>query len=111
MAKMPDIKGPDRNKPVCYDPQEDRFITIDDLIAGRAAIVPLERLSDEQQKKLVVERNRVGGDYTVQAISGPARTREQVIAEIEADTEFGSMAVKAELMYLQDLLRQIEDAL
>jgi hypothetical protein len=111
MAKMPNIRGPDRNKPLCYDPQHDRLITIDDLIAGKAKIVSPDNLTRQQQKRLVMERYRAGPDHTVQTISGPARTRDQVIQEIEAESEFGRMAVDAELMYLGELLQQIEEAL
>lgn len=112
MAILPNIKGPARKKPVCYDPNEDRFITIDDLDAGKAGIVPLDRLTEEQLKRLVIERNRVGEDYKVQVDWGvPAMTRDEVIKEIEADTESGRLAVEADLMHVRDLLKQIEDEL
>lgn len=112
MAKMPDIKGRDREKPICYDPDEDHFITIDALSSGKAKFVPLDRLTPEQQKRLVIERNRLGEDYKVQLDwSMPPATRDDIIKEIEADTESGRMAVEAELMYLRDLQKQIEEAL
>lgn len=111
MPKLPDIRGRDRLKPLCYDPKEDRFITLDDLVEGRAKVVPLRLLDDEQTRQLVIERIRVGEDYTVQAISGPARTRDRVIQEIESGTDFGRRAVMAEIMYLEDLLKQIEAAI
>lgn len=111
MAEMPNIQGPDRKKPICYDPEGDRFLTIDEIIAGTGPLVPPDRLTAEQQKRLVVERNRVGSDYTVQNISGPARSRDNVVEQIEADTQFGRQAVAAEIMYLQDLVKQVADAL
>jgi len=112
MAKMPKIKGLARKKPVCYDPDQKRFITIDDLIDGKATIVPLDRLNRDQIRQLVIERNRIGENYTVQTDwAAPPQTRNAVIQAIEADTESGRMAVEAEVMYLRDLLKQIEEAL
>ncbi len=64
-----------------------------------------------QQERLVMERNRVGRDYTVQAISRPSQTRDDIIAEIEARSEAGTMAVKAEIMYLTEFLQQVDEAL
>jgi hypothetical protein len=112
MAILPEIKGLARKKPVCYEPQKDCFITIDDLDAGKAKIVPLDRLTDEQLKRLVIERNRVGEDYRVQNDwAAPPQSRDDVIKQIQADTESGRRAVQAEIMYLRDHLRDIEDAL
>ena len=108
MTLMPEIRGPDRNKPIYYDPTTDRFITLDDLEAEKGEIVPVDELTQEQQKRLVIERNRVGSDYTQQAISGPAQTRDEVIREIEAETESGRMAVQADIMYLRDLQKKIK---
>jgi len=107
MTLMPEIQGPDRNKPIYYDPNTDRFITLDDLEAEKGEIVPVDALTPAQQKHLVIERNRAGSDYTQQAISGPAQTRDEVIREIESETESGRMAVQADLMYLRDLQNQI----
>jgi hypothetical protein len=112
MTILPEIKGLARKKPVCYDPEKDRFITIDDLDTNKANIVPLNLLTDEQLKRLVIERNRAGEDYKVQTNwSEPPHSRNDIIKQIEDDTESGRMAVKAEIMYLHDHLRDIEDAL
>ena len=112
MTLLPEIKGLTRKKPVCYDPQKNRFITIDDLEANKANIVPLDLLTDEQLKRLVIERNRVGENYRVQTNwSEPSQSRNDIIKQIEDDTESGRMAVEAEIMYLRDHLKDIEDAL
>ena len=112
MAILPEIKGSARRKPVCYDPEADQFVTIDDLEAGNAKIVPLDRLSNEQLKRLVIERNRVGEDYKVQMDwTVPPYSRNDVIQAIEADTEEGRVAVQADIAYLGDLLKKIEAAL
>jgi hypothetical protein len=111
MPSLPDIKGPDRNKPLCYDPQRDKFIYYDELIEGTEKIVPLETLTHEQRKKLAAERNRAGSDYTAQVLSGAAHTRDEVTEDILAETDFGKMHTEADLSYLSDLLKQIEEAL
>jgi len=113
MTLLPEIKGPARKKPVCYDPEKDHFITIDDLEANKAQIVPLDILTDEQLKQLVIERNRVGEDYKHQANwTEPPKSPNDMIKQIEADTELGRVAVEAEIAYLRNrLLIDIEDAL
>jgi len=112
MGILPEIRGPARRKPVCYDPDTDHFITIDDLEAGRAKIVPLDHLSEEQLKRLVIERNRVGENYKVQMDWAAAPySKEDIITAIEADTEEGRVAVQADVTYLGGLLKQIEAAL
>jgi hypothetical protein len=111
MGKMPDVRGPDRPKPITIDPKTGRFITIDDIETRGVVPVPLDALSHDQLVRLVIERNRLGPDYTVQSISGPPLSRDQVMREIEAGTEFGRMAVQAELMALSELLDKIRAAL
>lgn len=111
MSGIPDIKGPDRKKPLCYDPKREKFILLDEIIKGDEEIIPLESLSQSDQKKLVIERNRVGPDYKMQSISGPPFTRDDIVAEIEKETDFGKTTVQAEISYLKDLLRQIKEAL
>ena len=112
MSLLPEIKGLIRKKPVCYDPKKNHFITIDDLEANKANIVPLELLTDEQLKRLVIERNRIGENYKIQTNwSEPPQSRNDIIKQIEDNTESGRMAVEAEIMYLRDHLKDIENAL
>jgi hypothetical protein len=111
MNEMPEIRGQARRKPLGYDPETGRFVTIDDLESGRARLVSLRRLTDEQKKHLVIERVRVGQESVQMGFSGPKLDAERMVAEIEADTQFGRQQVEAELMYLEDLLSQIESAL
>jgi len=111
MAKMPNLQGPDRDKPVCFDPEKNLFITIDDIFDKKATITPIDKLTEEQQKKLVVERLRRGADFTEQAISGPPCTRDEVVEHIEKDSEYGQMRTQVELSYLREFLKQIEDEL
>jgi hypothetical protein len=108
---LPRIDAQSVKKPIGFDPARGRFILFDDVVSGREAIVPLDRLTPEQLKQLVIERQRQGRDYTVQSISGPAKGRDDVIRAIENDEPFGRMTVEAEASYLNDLLAQIADHL
>lgn len=109
---LPDIKGQDRQKPLCYDPKRDKFILYDELIAGKERIVSLEQLTHEQLKKLIAERNRRGPDYKIQwGFSGPTYSRDDMIREIIAETDVGKAAMEAEISHLSDLLKQIEENL
>jgi hypothetical protein len=108
---MPKIEGPDRKKPLCYDPGRKKYITFDEIISGNEQIVPLELLSEEDRKQLVVERQRRGPDYKMQPMSGPMMTRDNVVEAIIRDEPIGRATVEAELSYLRDLLSQIKKAL
>lgn len=108
---MPKIEGPARRQPLCYDPERDKFISFDDIVSGREPIIPMERLSTEERKRLVVQRQRRGPDYRVRAMSGSSMSRDDVIQSILRDEAFGRAAVEAELSHLRDLLRQIEEAM
>jgi len=111
MSPLPDIKGPDRKKPLCYDPERRKFIYFDELIAKTEKIIPLERLSHEQLKKLIVERYRAGPDFTMQVLSGAKYTRNDLIKEIRKQTDIGKMTMEAEKSYLSELLEQIKESL
>jgi len=109
---LPDIKGPDRQKPLCYDPKRDKFILYDELRSGKERIVPLAQLTHEQLKKLVVERYRRGSDFKLQyGFSGPKLSRDDVAREIMAETDIGKALMKDEISYLSDLLKHIEENL
>lgn len=108
---MPKIEGPDRKKPLCYDPMRGKFITFDEIISGLEQIVPLDRLSSEDLTNLVIERQRVGPDYRVQAMSGSLTSRDDVVKAILRDEPFGRATVEADISHLRDLLSQIEEAM
>lgn len=108
---MPSIQGPDRNKPLCYDPHRKKFITFDEIISCTEPIIPPEQLSAEDLKRLIIERQRVGPDYKVQAMSGPVMSRDEVVQAISRDEPFGRATTEAELSHLRDLLAQIKEAL
>ncbi len=108
MSPLPTIDEANRAKPLSYDPKRDKFIYYDELVARTEKIVPLKKLTRAQLKKLVIERNRAGPDFTIQTPSGETRTRDDVVREISQETAFGKMSMEADVMYLNRLHRQIE---
>ncbi len=104
---LPDIKGPDRDKPLTYDPQRHKFITFDELVSGQEPAVPIESLSRDDLKKLILERQRLSPPYRVMDLNGNLMTREDVIRAIETDSDFGRLTLEAEASHLSDLLEQI----
>lgn len=105
---LPKIDRHNLRKPLCYDPRRKKFITFREITTGKEKIVPLEKLSQEEMKMLVVERQLKGPDYTMQAISGMPYTRDDVVKSILKEDEVGQMTMEAELSMLKELLHQIE---
>lgn len=108
---MPKIEGPDRKKPLSYDPTRDKLITYDEILDGAEPIIPIDRLTEPERAHLVIERQRAGPDYRVQAMSGSPLSRDDVIEAIRRGDEFGRATVEADLSHLRDLLAQIGNAL
>ncbi|MEN8149681.1 MAG: hypothetical protein ABFS86_07645 [Planctomycetota bacterium] len=108
---MPNIEGPARRKPLCYDPKRAKFITFDEILTGEERVIPLSNLEPGDLKKLVIQRQRTGPDYTVQTMSGPPMSRDDVVQAILDDEPLGHMTMEADLSHLRDLLEQIEEAL
>jgi hypothetical protein len=105
---LPRIDPENAKKPLCYDPERGSLVFYDEIVSGKAAIVPVESLSAAELKHLVIERQRRGPDYRVQAMSGPPMSRDDVIRAIEQDEEFGRITVEAERNYLRELLAEIQ---
>jgi hypothetical protein len=108
---LPKIDAANLKKPLCYDPDRKKFIFFDEIVSGEEKIIPVDELSDDDLKQLIVERQRAGPDYTVQAISGPPMSRDDVVQAIEKDQPFGSMTLEAEKTYLRHFLSEIEQGL
>jgi hypothetical protein len=102
------IKGLDPKTLVCYDPARKKAITYAEILSGKEKIVPIDSLSDDDLKRLVIERLRAGPDIKVQAISGKPYTREDLIQAIEEDQPFGRLTLEAEKAALRDLLARIQ---
>ena len=108
---MPEMDETQRRKPLCYDPERNKFIYFDEIISGEEKIIPPDTLSDRDKKKLIIKRHEESPDYKVQAISGPPLSRDDVIKAIEQDQDFGVITVQAEIAYLRDFLKQIQQNL
>jgi hypothetical protein len=104
---MPNIDLQNRKKPLAYDPTRKKFILYDDIVSGKEKIIPIDILSEPDLKMLIIERQKTGPDYTVQAISGVSMTRNDVIRAIEQDEPFGQMTLQAEKSHLRDLQHEI----
>jgi hypothetical protein len=104
VTKTNGMEDVNKDKPVCYDPSRKKFIYYDEITSGKENIIPLDTLSEDDIKKLVIERQKAGPDYRVQAISGPPYSRDEVIQAIEQNDPFGLVTVAAEISYLKGLL-------
>lgn len=105
---MPKFDEASLKKPLCYDPARKKFIYFREIAARKEPIVPVDSLSESDFRKLVIERQRAGPDYKVQAISGPPYNRDDVVRAIERDEPFGRVAMEAEKSALRDLLEEIK---
>ncbi len=104
---MPRINPGNLKQPLCYDPERKKFILFREIASGKEKIVPIEKLSPGELKLLILERQRKGPDYTIQAVSGPPYTRDDIVQAILRDEEIGKMTVEAEISMLKDLLQTI----
>jgi hypothetical protein len=108
---LPKLDSESAKKPLCYNPEKQKFIYYDDIISGKEKIVFPNELSDSEKKLLIIERLKQGPDFTMQAISGKPYNRDDIIRAIQNDEEIGRMTVEAETSMLNDLLRIISDNL
>jgi hypothetical protein len=104
---LPKIDAANLKKPLCYDPARKKFIYYADIVSGAERIIPVDTLSPEDRKKLIVERQKAGPDYKLQPMSGPLMTRDDVVKAIERDNPVGLTTVDAEVAYLGELLDEI----
>ncbi|MBN1569434.1 MAG: hypothetical protein JXA73_16430 [Acidobacteria bacterium] len=105
---MPVIDDENRKKPLCYDPSRSKFIYYDEIIARAEPIVFPSTLSQSDRKKLVLERQVAGPDYSTQTISGSRITRNDMVQMIQNDEGMGKTTVEAEISYLNELLAEIK---
>lgn len=106
---MSEMDETSRKRPLCYDPSRNKFILYDDIVSGKEKIIPVDSLSEDDLKKLVIERWRVLPKHKrVQAISGPALSPDDVIRAIEQDKPFGRDTLKAERSTLRDYLDDLQ---
>jgi hypothetical protein len=99
---------PSQKKPLCYDPVLDKFIYYQEIITGKEKIIPVDSLSDDDFKKLVIKRVRSGPEITGGPMTSPFHSRENTIKAIKDNTKFGQQTLEAEKSILRDLLAEIE---
>jgi hypothetical protein len=105
---LPKIDSRTQKKPLCYDPGRKKFIFYNEITSGKEKIIPVEKLDLSDKKLLIVERQKKGPDYTIQAISGIPYTRDDVVRAILRDEDLGKMTMEADLSMLKDLLNEIQ---
>lgn len=122
MSELPELKGPARLKPISYNPDKDKFIYYDDIIQQIDTIYPIDQLTQDQQKKLVLERlqkdletnqieKRENEPVIQMGFGGPALSNDEMINQIKKQTNIGKSIILSEITYLRDYIQNIEEAL
>lgn len=83
----------------------------DEIISSEEKIIPIDDLSMEEQKVLVIERLKRGLDFAMQTLSGSRFGKNDIIEAITIDEDIGKMTLEAEVSMLRDLLRKIDENL
>ena len=94
-------------QPIHYDPVRQKFIYPRDIMASGLVLTDIEQLTNEDKKKLVLERLRTGEDFIMQSISGQPATRDQVVKAVMDDTELGKMTIESQISMLKDIHEMI----
>ncbi len=108
---FPKIDAANARKPLAYDPLRKKFILLQEIISQNEAIIPVDSLSEEDLKQLVIERQLTGPDYKIQSISGKPMSRDDVVEAIRLNQPVGRMMLEAEKSCLRDLQTTIQNEL
>ena len=68
----------------------------------------LHSLSDENQKKLTLERYKLEPDFTLGIFDQGNYTKAQLIDEIKKETDLGKLAVQVEMQYCNELIGSVK---
>lgn len=94
-------------KPVSVSPRGD-FISVIDIVKQRGErLTSLHTLKLEQKIKLTLSRYELEPDFTLGIVGRGILNKNQVMEEIKAQTEFGKVAVQAELEYCNQLIASL----
>lgn len=104
--QIPNILSYDKNRPLGYDPRNDKMILFDDVVKGRAKLIHLEMLNDEQLIKLSVERALKNEHIVMADYTGRIITNLELAQEILEQTNFGIEMMKSDIEYLKFFLSQ-----
>jgi hypothetical protein len=92
-------------KPIAITP-DGKFILPSEARTASFTLPPksLHTLNEDLQAKLTLERVKRDPIYNLGIIGGGQMTKEEVIANVEARTEFGREVIRAEINYCNQLL-------
>lgn len=95
-------------KPVMITASGD-FLTVKQA-ASKASLgtFSLHTLSDENQKKLALERYKLEPDFKLGIFEMGHYTKAQLIDEIEKESDLGKLAVQVEMQYCNELLGSLD---
>lgn len=96
-------------RPISYDPSRRQYIYIDDVFTGKEEIIPIDLLSREDQKRLVIMRLKAENPNTKsQPMTGFSVTRDELIKAVKNDEPSGIMQLEMQLHYLGNFLGAIQ---
>jgi hypothetical protein len=101
---LPQLDETSRKRPIGYCPTCNQFVYYDQVVSGQTQIIPLDTLSEDDLKKLVIERYRVLGQETRIGPMASLYSPEAIVRMIEEGEPFGLMTVQAETNYLRSFL-------
>ena len=87
-----------------------KFVTLAEAAKQPSALssaASLASLEDDDQTKLVIERNRLEPDFTLGVIGQENIRKRDLLDHIKQHTLIGNMAIQAELNYVADLVSQV----
>ncbi len=94
-------------KPVALSPQGE-FITIADVISkGEGLLGSLHALDAGQQIKLALERYQLEPEFKLGIFGRGIMKKSEVLENIKSQTEFGKVAVQAEMEYCNQLVASL----
>ena len=108
---LPILDADTQKKPLCYDHARNKFIYYQEIITHKENIIPVDSLSDDDFKKLVIKRVRSSLEFTGGPMTSPFYSHDDTIKAIKGDTKFGKQTLEAEKSMLRDLLAQIDQNL
>jgi hypothetical protein len=87
------------------------FLTVNQ-VATKASLgnFSLHTLSNENQKKLTLERYKLEPDFTLGIFELGKYTKAQLIDEIEKESDLGKLAIQVEMQYCNDMLGAVNAA-
>ncbi|MHC4424682.1 MAG: hypothetical protein ACYSYV_01150 [Planctomycetota bacterium] len=103
------VKAYAAEKPVALGARG-RFVTLAEAVKQPSALssaASLASLEDDDQAKLVIERNRLEPDFTLGVIGQENIRKRDLLDHIKQRTPLGNMAIQAELNYVADLVSQV----